>query len=605
MAYPQVKEPWKLRHPDYMSNQENWRKWRLAYEGGDRFIREYLKRFSKREGDQEFAERKAMTYVPAFAKAAVNEVKNSIYQRMGDITRDGGSKSYQDAVAGNGWGVDLMGNTMNSFIARRLLPDLLSMQRVGVYIDMPTVDGPTKADAKGKRPYLCWYRTEDIFCWNPSCERPGEYDNILLGDTALEDDYDSWLPSAEIRRFRHLWIDPDDGFVRCQYYDLGGSKCYPDNYPGSDGEPIKLSIKRIPFVMMELSESLMSDVGNYQIALLNMASSDVAHAVKSNFTVYVEQFDPKTESPHIKSEAPNQYFQQSTGFQATSGTTVLVNQENTNNIKLGVNAGRKYPVGTNQPAFINPSSEPLKASMDKQAQMKAEIRELINLAISNLTPNSNGTTEAEFDSQSVESGLAYIGLELEVAERKIAEFWAMYEGTTDIAKVFYPENYSLTSEAERIANATQYLELMPKLPSKTYQKEMAKQAIKKMLEHKVSLATLKAMYAEIDAQDVITTDPEVIKNDYESGFVGLETASKARGYPAGEVEKANKDHADRAARIAIAQTAGGGEGANANPQARGVKDMSADSNGASAEKKDSTDTTTDTSTTSKQRGEGK
>lgn len=606
MAYPQVKEPWKIRHPDYMSNQESWRKWRLASEGGDRFLRQYLKRFSKREGDLEFAERKAITYVPAFAKAGLNEVKNAIYQRMTDITRDGGSQTYQDACAGINWGVDKMGNTMNSFMARRIIPDLIAMQRVGIYVDMPPVNGPTKADSKGKRPYLCWYRTEDIFCWNVSCDRPGEYNNILLGDTALEDDYDSWLPSAEVRRFRHMWVDPDDGFVRCQFYDLGGDRWYPDNYGGVTNEPIKLNIRRIPFLMLELSESLMADIANYQIALLNMASSDVAHAVKSNFPVYVEQFDPKTESPHIRQEAPNQYFQQSTGYQPLGAQVIVVNQENENNIKLGTNSGRKYPLGTNQPAFINPSSEPLQASMAKQAQMKAEIRELINLAISNLAPGSNGVAEVGFDSQSVESGLAYIGLELEVAERKIAEYWAMYEGTDDIARIFYPENYSLTSEEERIEAATEYLDLMPKLPSQTYQKEMAKQAVKKLLENKVSMTTLKKMYAEIDAAPVISTDPEVIKGDFESGLVGLETASKARGYPPGEVEKAKKDHADRVATIAIAQSEGGGAGASAkNPQARGVKDMSGNKKGATEEKKASLDTSGDHTVTDKQRGTGK
>lgn len=603
---PTIREPWKLRHPEYMSNQENWRKWRLASEGGDRFIRQYLKKFSKREGEPEFAERKAITYCPAFAKSGINEVKNSIYQRMTDISRDGGSQSYQDAIAGKNWGVDLMGNSMNSFMGRRIIPDLLTMQRVGIYVDMPQLDGTTKADVKGKRPYLSWYRTEDILCWTPSCTHPGDYENILLGDTQYENDLDSWLPSAEIRNFKHLWIDPVDGYVRAQIYNLEGDNCTAQ-YTGLYGnnEPIKLSIKRIPFVMLEISESLMSDIANYQIALLNMASSDVAHAVKSNFTVYVEQFDPRTESPNIKSEAPNQYFNQSQGYDPTTNTVKIINQENVNNVRLGGDSGRRYPAGMNQPAFINPSSEPLQASMAKQAQMKAEIRELINLAIANLTPNSNGSAEAPFDSQSVESGLAYIGLELEVAERKIAEFWAMYEGSKEIAHVAYPENYSLISEEERIANAKEYLDLMPMLPSQTYQKEMAKQAIKKLLEHKVSANKLRQAYAEIDAQDVVSVDPEVIKSDFESGLVGLETASKARGYPKGEVEKAKKDQIDRATAISIAQSAGGGAGALANPDARGVKDLSANPKGGKEEKKASTDNTGNVDTSSKQRGEGK
>ena len=54
----------------------------------------------------DFNDRLEMTPIPAFARLAINDVRNSIFQRMRNITRRGGSASYQSAVAGLNLGVD-------------------------------------------------------------------------------------------------------------------------------------------------------------------------------------------------------------------------------------------------------------------------------------------------------------------------------------------------------------------------------------------------------------------------------------------------------------------------------------------------------------------
>ena len=61
----------ELKHPEYKDLQRYWPKWRLTYEGGDKFVEAYVKMFSQLENVNDFADRKAITYVPAFAKAAV------------------------------------------------------------------------------------------------------------------------------------------------------------------------------------------------------------------------------------------------------------------------------------------------------------------------------------------------------------------------------------------------------------------------------------------------------------------------------------------------------------------------------------------------------
>jgi hypothetical protein len=39
----------------------------------------------------------------------------------------------------------------------------------------------------------------------------------------------------------------------------------------------------------------MEDIADYQIALMNLESSDINYMLKSNFPFYVEQYDPRAE----------------------------------------------------------------------------------------------------------------------------------------------------------------------------------------------------------------------------------------------------------------------------------------------------------------------
>lgn len=83
------------RHPGYISGAIDWSKWRLTFEGGDMFRETYLQRFSTREDQTDFNTRKEMTPVPKFAGSAIVDIRNAIYQRLRDVVRKGGSKTYQ------------------------------------------------------------------------------------------------------------------------------------------------------------------------------------------------------------------------------------------------------------------------------------------------------------------------------------------------------------------------------------------------------------------------------------------------------------------------------------------------------------------------------
>jgi hypothetical protein len=579
-------------HPIYNQKYEDWFKWRLTYEGGQRFLQEYLKQFSKSEEKDDFINRKSISYTPAFSKAAVLEVRNSIYQRMADITRKGGSVTYQEAVVGRSDGVDLIGSSMNFFMGTEVLTELLVMGRVGIYIDMPERAGDKLIDNKNIRPYLYIYKAEEIRSWDYD-ERPvpNEFRSVLLRDYVYQFDEVTHLPMGQIERYRHYWIENNNVFV--QFYNLDSKKT--DQYGNLSEEPIMIGIKQIPFVMMELNDSLLTDIADYQIAMLNLASADMAYAVGANFPFYVEQFDPRSSSPYFKRPPI-----------ITEDNEGVVQEEpagESENIVVGPASGRRYPLKTNQPAFIHPSPEPMKASMEKQEQLKREIRLLINLAISNIQPKMASAESKGFDERTLESGLSYIGLVLQDAERRIANIWAQYEGDTDVATVHYPEKYNLRDDTDRRKEAGELRTLVPAAPSVTYQKEMCKEIARIMLSAKVSSDVMEAIEKEIDRATISNVDPNVIFQAIDRSILDLDNAAKALNYPKDAVEKAKQDHAERLARIQEAQAP---KNTNlTNPASRGIPDLSGNpQQDGKQEKAESRDTTTDSNTTSRVRGPG-
>jgi hypothetical protein len=525
-------------HPLYAESQYDWLKWRLAYLGGRRFVNEYVKPFSSREDKTDFLNRTNMTYAASFAKVAVNEVKNSIFQRMSDVNRAGGTKSYIEAIEGGKYGVDLLGSTMTEFMGKNILIELLVMSKVGIYVDMPRIPGETLLESYQAKPYLYYYAAEDIRSWTmDTTNNPNEFSSILLRQSEYTFDPDTRLPSGTQLIYKHFWLE--DGRVYVQFYNEANETLNTESpfEPIQDLQPLPLNITRIPFVVLSLSTSLMTDIADYQIALTNLNSSDIAYILKSNFPFYVEQFDVRADSPHMKGSDSN-------------------NNLNENEIKTGATSGRRYPIGTERPGFIHPSSEPLVASMKKEEQIKAEIRDLVGLTVTNLEPKSAASKSLE--NQGLEAGLSYIGLELQHAERQVGEIWAMYENSKDYPSIHYPEKYNLKTDEENRKESQQLKDLMPIIPSQTYQRNIAKQIAYRLLSNVVDTKTMTTINKEIDDAPVVYVPPDTMVKDVEQGLVGLETASKTRGYPAGEVEKAKQDHADRLARISIAQSKGAG-----------------------------------------------
>lgn len=534
----------EMRHPVYRKNITEWSKWRCCYGGGRDFVNRYLKKFSTREPLDDFRDRKSITYPPRFAGSAIDDIKNSIYQRMADITRVGGSKTYLDAVTGSNGGVDQHGSSMNKFMGQGVLPELLVMGRVGVYIDMPTLDGPTMAENKGKHPYLYHYTAEEIQTWSGYYVN-GHYrfTSLLLKEQEEEEDELTGLIKGQRAVFRYYQLTPEG--VKVQFLD---AKSQP-----IEQAQVITGLKRIPFVLVEVIKSFMEDVADYQIALLNLESSDISYILKSNFPFYTEQFDPRAEGAFTRRDTEGEDDPDLKRKEAVTGNS----------------AGRRYPAGLDRPGFIHPSSEPLKASMDKENQIKSDIRHLLNLTLSQVEPNFASAESKGMDDRSLESGLSALGLILQHAEAQISEIWASYMNDSPTT-ITYPRTYSLKSEAERRDESKSDAELMSLVPSRTFQKEVAKKIAKNTVGHIISQEVLDKITKEVDSAKYISSDPEAIATDLDNGLVSDQTASIARGYDPDEAEKAKKDHAERIARVQKAQTP------ITNPGARGAKDLNPD-----------------------------
>jgi len=579
------------RHPDYLYSLPDWSIWRDIWDGGDTFVRRYLEKWSERESIVDFERRRNITPVPGFAKAALVDIKNSVFNRMSDISRRGGTISYGKAIAGEAGGVDRRGSSMNHFIGTEILPEMLSMGRIGVYVDNIAPPGPTLADARNATPYLYTYRVEDILSWQRARpEDDSDFNAILLRDWCIK--YETsfgkvQLPKEQYERYRLVWKD-DDGFVYYQFFSSAGDPILPDGTPG--GDPVKLNIKRIPFVMFDIETSLLKDIAKHQIALLNLASSDISYALKANFPFYVEQGDTRGMGGHLKTAVSED------GTSSTGGQ-----QSADKEIKVGTLDGRLYDTSvSNAPQFINPSSEPLEASMKLQEKLENDIRKLVNLAVVSLG-NSRASGEAkQMDNQGLESGLAFIGLVLESGEKKIADFWSAYEGndSRDTVIIKYPDQYRVKSKTERIEEAEKLTKLIFSLPSISAKKELCKDAASSLLGGRVTTEKMSEIHKEIDKASYATSDPTVIEMAKEQGLASDVTLSNALGFN-GEVEipKAREDHALRVETIQAAQSS-----EKIDAGARGVKDMSVDKKAGKKEKEQARNTDLEDSTKSRERG---
>lgn len=530
---------YELLHADYSDDCYEWEKWRLAYKGGRKFVTKYLQKLSSRELNEDFTTRSAMTYVPKYAAAAINEIKNSIYQRMIDVTRTGGADSFTSAVLGEIGGVDLCGTKMNTFMGSKVLLELLIMGKVGVLVDSPSDLGMTIKDKGRLHPFVTMYTRENILNWRYQILNGVRRLTSLLLSEKYDEETEYGLSSDCKKRYRLL--QRLDGAVKVSFFMEEEEEPY---------EVHTLAIPEIPFHVFEIEYSLMQDVADYQIALMNLESSDISLAMKSNYPIYYEFFDPRYEQEFAKTP------------HSGDGTAAEQNKSRTKEIAIGGTQGRRISKDLDAPGFINPSPETLTVSMKKGDAIKDDIYRLVNLNLENSARSAESKRESQ---RTLESSLSFLGTLLEDGELAIAEHWSQFEGSTSKTVIAYPGSYDLKSQAQRIEEAEKCGKLMKDIPSQTYKKELAKRIVRTMIGNDSTSDTIRKADAEIDSAMTMTTDPDTLVAMHEAGLVAGEEASVAAGFSKGSFEKAKAEHLERVKAIADAQGA-------ADP-ARGVKDM--------------------------------
>lgn len=557
-----------IRYPAYVLDSFAWQEWRDTYCSGRDYLRKYLTKFSDRETDTEFQVRENNTPIPSFAKSAILDVRNSIFQRLEDVSRIGGSAAYQKAAAGENGGVDRKGSNMNAFIGKDVLTELLVMGRCGIYVDAPARSVYTMAD-EVPTPYVYYYPVEDILSWTyQRPDEPGQFKAVLLRDQVVDYHFDNLgieLPKGRSTRYRLLWISDVDGYVYYRLLNEQGDTIYTPGNDALDGS-VRLDLKEIPFIMPDIGDSLLKDVSSYQRALLNIISGDVNYALKSNTPFLTIQDNIRAQGGHLKD----------------------VNQNTNKEEFTGSGVGRIYAPLMDRPEYIHPSPEPLLASMKLRDELRDEIRALINLAVENKVGSRTESAESKkMSSQGLEAGLSFIGLVLQKTETLIAKYWASYENVSKpmVATVSYPSRYILKTDKERIEDATKLYELMQTLPGEDGKKEGTKAIWSTLLTGKIGAEKLAKILRQVDSAKFVTSDSEDILAAHAVGLVSDETASEALGYAKGEVEQAKKDRAERIALTIEAQTprdASGnpvapagpaGPGGLKNPASRGAPEL--------------------------------
>lgn len=533
-------------HPDFIALKDLYARWRLIKTGGDDFITEYLVKRPSEE-DDDFTARRLLSWNPAPAHDAVQDTVCALTQRLiAEIQRKGGTSEYQKVIHGLAGGVDLASATMDSFVTRSILPELLFMGRVGVLIDASSEDrGETKANkSENNHPFLSTYSTEDVVNWN--------YKNDILSAVLLKETYqkvdNNGLVESEEDRYRFYTFD-DNGVIIVTFHDAEGNQINPDTNEIDETINFPLpKLKKIPFVVFNLSQSLLKNIDKADISILNMESSDVTWLHRGNMGIFTEQnsnlerlgrvynADAEEETDPTLSTPDKKVLSDTTGF--------------------------TYPPGMDRPGFISPSPEPLQASMQKADQIYRRIQEKLNTDLNDL--DSASAENKAKSGQSRDAGLCAIGQELQQGEAQIAEAYAAFEGTEEIATVLYPVVYELLTIDQRVDRVKRISEVKDDFPSKTMQQAIIVEQVEMLLGSRLPHETKEIIKKEIENAPGTTSDPEILVSMVEAGIMSHKTAAMLMYLPVEDSILATMEHTERLQSIAISQTKGVGALADTN-----------------------------------------
>ncbi len=515
-----------LTHPEYSIMKADWIKFRLTYEGGRSFLDEFLRRYSKAEEKEDFEARKDISYVPAYAKRVINVIRNALAVKMPEVTRKGDQK-YVEIMNTN---VDTFKSSMSSFMALKVVPLLLAQGKRFLIVDAPPAppQGATLAEDSGT-PFIFAVDAEDVQSWRYSD--------------------DGKLLSALIS-FMEEVVDPETGLVigtekRYKLYKLGeiedGNGAFT---PGievttydKESKPLRIEVirnlVRLPIIELRLIDSLLTDISDMQIALMNLTSTDMSFLYRSNFPIYTEQ--QEAGRMHLKPVGSKNRTKQNNPSQTVDTDFDDEFTQTKGRKAQGNNRGRLYLKGLDRPDFIAPPVSSVEISLRKQESLIQDITVMADLALTSLSVKALEQSGKSKDADRIgeEAGLAYIATVLEGAERELGEIIHMFLGSTEESDVHYPTGYTIRTNQERLQEADALRKLRGAVNSPTYYRCVSKRIVQISLKQVCSNEELEIIEAEIDSRPYTDEDidrAKVIQADVTTRILDRETAAQLRGY---------------------------------------------------------------------------
>ena len=421
----------KIHDATWKTHGNEWHINRLAYNGGDAFIKSFLVRH-KAESFTDFRKRTEVTYNPATASAAVDSVMGVVTSGLWKVDRTG----HDEYV--NWVGSRMGGSTspIETFISTSLLPEYSISGTAYVLMDAPLYDvNDTSLTKEDKYPYCNVIPRENI---RSVSEGVNGIKTILY--VYYENNTDNiWgLPCGVVERYMywHINLEGKPEYIK---YDAKGKEI----------GKAALNLSKIPIIKSGIRKPIMTDISKMQIGHMNLASNDINFLVRSNVPLYAEQYDPKTEkfankfTPTEHNGSENAADLVSRGWAIDDSGNL---QQGNMNVPgygarvAGVGSGVRYPLGMEAPQFINPSPECVKVSIDKQDKLILEVKNAVNASVASIT---RGAVMQSAASKKMDEGgelrfSEYISFLLESFEYNVAKLFYEFQGLSGEPKVSYP-----------------------------------------------------------------------------------------------------------------------------------------------------------------------
>ena len=516
-----------IEHPEYTAMKSDWEKFKLTYAGGREFLNAFLKQYSKAEEASDYEARKAISYVPAYAKRVINVIRNSMAVKMPDVNREG-DPIYIEAMSAN---VDTFKSSMSAFIALEIVPLLLAQGKRFIIVDAPPAapEGATLAEDSGSA-FIYAVDADAVQSWNYS--EDGKLLTALVSSmqTIIDDATGLVSGTAQVYKLYRLGIfDQGDSVTAIQGVQV---TTYNSDSRIID-EQFMQGLTRLPIVEFSLADSLLTDIADMQIALMNLSSTDMSFLYRSNFPIYVEQQEPgrmslKPLASSKRKNSNNPSEQIDTGFDDELTRTK-------GGRAMGNGRGRTYMKGLEKPGFITPPSSNISISMEKQDKLITDITVMADLALTSLSVKAleQSGKSKEADRVGEEAGLSHIATVLEGGEREVALIFHEFLGSSTASAVDYPTGYTIRTNAERMEEAATLAAIRSTVNSPTFYKCVSKRIAEIALKQVCTTGEIAAIELEIEQRPYTDENPDrakMIQDDVTARILDKGGAAELRGY---------------------------------------------------------------------------